>query len=83
MTSEFAEWLVAADKERCDTFARVIKGYSGKCKGGEETCAVATDDPVNLLLSAVWEAAENPQGVPRERPDELAWERLGKGEVVY
>lgn len=83
MDERFARWLVDADDERCGTQARVMEGYSGRGMYGEETCAVSTDDAVNLLLSAVWEAAENPGGVPAAKPDELRIDSLGKGEVVY
>lgn len=83
MDERFARWLVDADEERCGTSARVIEGYSGRGMYGEETFAVGTDDAVNLLLSAVWAAAENPGDVPAEKPDELMLDSLGKGDVVY
>ncbi len=83
MDARFAKWLVDADGERCDTAAKVVEGYSGRGMCGETTCAVATDDAINLLVSAIWEAAENPGNVPSEKPDELLMDSLGKGDVVY
>lgn len=83
MDERFARWLVDADDKRCGTQARVVEEYSGRGMYGETTFAVATDDAVNLLLSAVWEAAENPEDVPAERPDELRQDSLGRGYVVY
>lgn len=83
MNIEFAKWLVSADEEYDSTSAVLIERYSPKALNGEVACAVQTDDPVNLLLSAIRMATEYPKSVPREKPDELMTEPLGMGEVIY
>lgn len=85
MKIEFAEWLINADASHGDAeeAATLMDGYSGRGMYGNETCAVTTGDVMGLLLSAIKEAAENPDGVPAEKPVYLRTDSLGTNQIVY
>lgn len=84
MTKEFAQWLVRMDDKYIGTAADVVDNYAAKSRGGEQVVAVATDDPVNLLLSAIWGAVDNPGAVPYGKPDEFMVESFGKlQQIIY